>query len=57
MAGEVSPGGILLRGGKEGAQVEAKGESANEHPGTDVQGISVTSGGGEEGIGGGGGVA
>ena len=57
MAGEVSPGGILLRRGKGCAQVEVKGESADEHFGTDVQRGSVTGGGRKERIGGGGGVA
>ena len=57
MAGDVSLGGIPLRGGKEGTQVEAKEESANQYSGTDVQGRSVTSGGVEEGMGGCGGVA
>ena len=32
----ISPGGVLLRGGKGGVQVEAEGKSDNEHSGTDV---------------------
>ena len=57
MAGEVSPGGILLRGGEGGVQVEAEVEIANEHAGTDVSGRSVTTAWREERMGGGGVVA
>ena len=53
MAGELSPGVILLRGVKGGVQVEAERESDNEHSRTDVSGRSDTTSGREEIMGGG----